>query len=235
MEKLTNHGLLKQERVYRLLRETRRSDDEHFQLLKVEMPVHGVVDLMQEARVGLHDDRVSQQTSEADEETNPLGAQGCSSAFSFPRDGYVDALLDDGCVVSDDADVGGACERSQGVLPVSAGSGEEERRKAALTFSANNRAHIRSSTRLRHLPQPFPRNTVPLPLTLDNREIAPDLQIECMVRSLLDMLVLARNLARNMQGRRTGCPGGGGDGCRGVGSGRGGCGGGIVGLGERRV
>lgn len=52
-EERTYYRLLQQERVNRLLRETRRGDNQHFQLLKVKMAVHSVVYLVEVAGIGL--------------------------------------------------------------------------------------------------------------------------------------------------------------------------------------
>lgn len=73
------------------------------------------------------------------------------------------------------------------------GQGEEE--GVVRTFSTHDGADVCPSSRLGHLAQPLLGDRVPLALALDDAKVAPDLEVERVVRALLDVLVLARDLA----------------------------------------
>lgn len=75
-----------------------------------------------------------------------------------------------------------------------------------LTFSADDSAYFSSSPRFRHFKDPFLRNRVPLPLPLDDCEIPADLQVQRVKGALLDVHVLRRYLAGDVQ--RCGAGGG---------------------------
>ena len=71
----------------------------------------------------------------------------------------------------------------------------------ALTFATDDGSDVCSPARFRHLLDPLSRDRVPLSFTLDYGEIPPNLEVEGVERALLDMLVLARDLARDVQSR----------------------------------